>query len=62
MIHTELSLRLPNTPGALAGVSQLMSDERVNILAMALSLAASFASSWTTTYTPPACCASTITR
>ena len=29
MIRTELSLRLPNAPGALAGVCQLMSDERV---------------------------------
>jgi hypothetical protein len=36
MIRTELSLRLPNAPGALAGVCRLMSDERVNILAMTL--------------------------
>jgi len=36
MIRTELSLRLPNTPGALADVCRLMSDERVNILAMTL--------------------------
>src|SRR5215210_3227356 len=36
MIRTELALRLPNSPGALAGVCRLMSDERVNILAMAL--------------------------
>jgi hypothetical protein len=36
MIRIELSLRLPNTPGALAGVCQLLSDERVNILAMTL--------------------------
>jgi hypothetical protein len=36
MIRTELSLRLPNSPGALAGVCRLLSDERVNILAMAL--------------------------
>ena len=35
-IRTELSLRLPNSPGALAGVCQLLSDERVNIVAMAL--------------------------
>jgi len=35
-IRTELSLRLPNSPGALAGVSRLLSDERVNVLAMAL--------------------------
>ena len=36
MIRTELSLRLPNSPGALAGVCQLLSDERVNIIAMTL--------------------------
>jgi hypothetical protein len=35
-IRTELNLRLPNTPGALAGVCLLLSTERVNILAMAL--------------------------
>ncbi|HEY7292668.1 MAG TPA: hypothetical protein VH583_22720 [Vicinamibacterales bacterium] len=35
-IRTELSLRLPNSPGALAGVCRLLSDERVNVLAMAL--------------------------
>ena len=32
-IRTELSLRLPNSPGALAGICRLMSDERVNIVA-----------------------------
>jgi len=36
MIRTELSLRLPNSPGALAGVCRLLSDERVNVLAMTL--------------------------
>ncbi len=36
MIRTELSLRLPNSPGALAGVCRLLADERVNILALAL--------------------------
>jgi hypothetical protein len=35
-IRTELSLRLQNSPGALAGVCQILSDERVNILALAL--------------------------
>ncbi|HUC78407.1 MAG TPA: hypothetical protein VMS04_24105, partial [Vicinamibacterales bacterium] len=35
-IRTELSLRLPNSPGALAGVCRLLSNERVNIVAMAL--------------------------
>jgi hypothetical protein len=32
----ELTLRLPNSPGALAGVCRALADERVNILAMAL--------------------------
>jgi len=32
----ELSLRLPNSPGALAGVCRLLSDERVNITALSL--------------------------
>ncbi|HXI31058.1 MAG TPA: hypothetical protein VNG89_21625 [Vicinamibacterales bacterium] len=36
MIRTELSLRLGNSPGALAGVCRLLSDERVNVMAMAL--------------------------
>jgi hypothetical protein len=36
MIRTELALRLPNSPGALAGVCRALSDERVNIVAMAL--------------------------
>jgi hypothetical protein len=35
-IRTELNLRLPNSPGALAGVCGLLSTERVNILAMTL--------------------------
>jgi hypothetical protein len=35
-IRTELSLRLPNSPGALAGVCRLLSDERVNVTALAL--------------------------
>ncbi len=35
-IRTELNLRLANSPGALAGVCRLLSDERVNVLAMAL--------------------------
>src|ERR1700694_135067 len=35
-IRTELNLRLPNSPGSLAGVCRLLSDERVNILAIAL--------------------------
>jgi hypothetical protein len=35
-IRTELSLHLPNKPGALAGVCRLLSSEAVNILAMGL--------------------------
>jgi len=35
-IRTELSLRLPNSPGALSGVCRLLSDERVGIIAIAL--------------------------
>jgi|SRR5687767_2486693 hypothetical protein len=38
-IRTELNLRLPNSPGALAGVCSLLSDERVNILALAIDTA-----------------------
>ncbi len=36
MIRIELSLRLANTPGALAGVCRLLSGERVNVQAMGL--------------------------
>src|SRR2546425_12921590 len=36
MIRTELTLRLGNSPGALGAVCSLLSDERVNILAMSL--------------------------
>ncbi len=35
-VRTEINLRLPNSAGALANVCRLLSDERVNILAMAL--------------------------
>jgi hypothetical protein len=35
-IRIEVNLRLPNSPGALAGVCRLLSDERVNIIAMAV--------------------------
>ena len=38
-IRTELNLRLPNSPGALAGVCALLSEERVGILALALETA-----------------------
>jgi hypothetical protein len=34
--RTEIGLRLPNSPGALAGVCRLLSDERVNINALSL--------------------------
>ena len=35
-IRIELNLRLPNSPGALAAVCRLMSNERVNIVAMSI--------------------------
>jgi hypothetical protein len=35
-IRRELSLRLPNSPGALGAVCRLLATERVNILALAL--------------------------
>ncbi len=35
-IRTELSLRLPNSPGALGAVCRLLAKERVNIQAMVL--------------------------
>jgi len=35
-IRTEVNLKLPNSPGAFAGVCRLLADERVNITAMAL--------------------------
>jgi hypothetical protein len=35
-IRTELNLRLPNSPGALANVCALMSAERIQIFAMTL--------------------------
>mgnify|MGYP003693730287 CR=1 FL=1 len=62
MIRTELSLRLPNTPGALAGVCQLLSDERVNIIAMTLEPAGQMRVVVDNHGTPPAFCASITTR
>lgn len=35
-IRTELSLRLPNSPGALSAVCRTLADERVNIIALTL--------------------------
>jgi hypothetical protein len=35
-IHTELNLRLPNSPGALGSLCRLLADERVDITALAL--------------------------
>jgi len=35
-IRPELNVRLPNSPGALAGICRRLSDERVNIIALAL--------------------------
>jgi len=36
MIRTELTVRLPNSPGAVAGICRLLSDEHVNIIALSL--------------------------
>ena len=36
MIRVELTVRLPNNAGALAGVSQALADEHVNVIAMSL--------------------------
>ena len=36
MIRTELTLRLPNNAGALAGVWRLLADARINVVAMGL--------------------------
>src|SRR3954453_14808782 len=36
MIRIELSLRLANSPGALAGVWRLLSDARINVQALGL--------------------------
>ena len=41
-IRTELQLRLPNSPGALAGVCELLAGERVNIIAMSLDAGGQF--------------------
>jgi hypothetical protein len=38
-IRTELSLRLPNSPGALGGVCRILADERVNVIALSLDAA-----------------------
>ena len=35
-IRTELCLRLPNSPGALARVTSLLAEERVHIIALTL--------------------------
>ena len=35
-IHTELNIRLANSPGALATLCRVLGDERVDIVAMAL--------------------------
>ena len=36
MIRTEITLRLPNSPGALAEICRLLSNEHVNIIALSL--------------------------
>jgi len=35
-IRTELNLRLPNSPGVLAGICRALADERVTVLALSL--------------------------
>ena len=35
-VRTELSLRLPNSPGAMADVCRLLSTEQVNVVALSL--------------------------
>jgi hypothetical protein len=35
-LRTELNLRLPNSPGAVATVCRVLAEERVNILAMSV--------------------------
>jgi hypothetical protein len=35
-IRTELNLRLPNSPGALAGVCRVLAAEHVNVVALSL--------------------------
>lgn len=35
-IQKELSLKLPNSPGSLSRVTQVLADERVNLLAMSV--------------------------
>jgi len=35
-IRTELNLRLPNSPGALAGICRALADARIDILALSL--------------------------
>lgn len=37
-IRTELNLRVPNSPGTLAGICRLLADERVSIAALALDM------------------------
>jgi hypothetical protein len=36
MLRTQLTVRLPNSPGAAAGVSRLLADARVKVLALSL--------------------------
>ncbi len=35
-IRTELNVRMPNSPGTLAGVCRLLADERINIVALSV--------------------------
>ena len=36
MTRTQLTLRLPNSPGALAGICRLLASEHINIIALSL--------------------------
>ncbi len=41
-IRTELNLRLPNSPGAAAGVFRVLAEERIGVVAMSLGAAGQF--------------------
>ena len=62
MIRIELSLRLANSPGALAGVCRLLSDERVNVQAMGLEAGGQLRLVVDNHVHAAACCATTIIR
>ena len=61
-IRTELNLRLPNSPGALAAVCRALSDERVNIVGLSVEPSASCGWWSTTTCGRPASSGNAIIR